>query len=665
MKRSRPPIAHKGKTPASASIQTTGGQRWQAFARQYFAVLSVLAVVGLLLLATGLRFYRIEVQSYWNDEGNSRVLASRDVPTILRNAAADVHPPGYYLLLKFWRDATGETEFALRGLSALQGIVLVAVLFRLGKEWFGFWAGLIAALFGAANPFLVYYAQEARMYSQLALCSAASFWLLGRLEKQRENWALVIGYVLVTALGLYTHYAFGFVGLAQGLIVVAKWLAQLRHTSHVSRFTLSSLLPPLACLLLFAPWLPTAYRHLTSWPAAREGRPLTEALAELARYLAYGRTIETASTVTGLIAVGAVILFAFAQHGVAPGMLKALVWLLLPAGLTLGLGLLTEAFAKFLLVAVPPLCVLFAAAGAAAWPAQRRTLFLSVAGLGFLAAIAWTSVTSLQNLYFDSRYYRDDYRGIAQHLQRLQREGDAVITNSPNQVEAFAYYYRDEARLFPLPDSRPLDKARTQSQLEAIAAAHQRVFVLYWGDTQADPEKFIEDWLNTHTFKAGEQWFGQVRLATYAVAQPASTPATITEAHFGDHIALEGYTLSASAFAPGDIAQLTFFWRTGATLTERYKVFLHLYAAVDAPPVAQTDSEPGGGLGLTTIWQPGQRVADNHGLLIPLDLPPGEYRLMAGLYNLNDGVRLPLTVDDTIVGDRFDLGLITVMTKDE
>ncbi|MCS6910063.1 MAG: hypothetical protein NZM11_05770, partial [Anaerolineales bacterium] len=61
-----------------------------------FSARSALSAVAIVLLAAALRFYRIDHQSYWNDEGNSRVLASRDVPTILRNAAADVHPPGYY-----------------------------------------------------------------------------------------------------------------------------------------------------------------------------------------------------------------------------------------------------------------------------------------------------------------------------------------------------------------------------------------------------------------------------------------------------------------------------------------------------------------------------------------------------------------------------------------
>jgi len=628
------------------------------------AVYRLLPLV-VLLFAAFLRFYRIDHQSYWNDEGNSRVLASRDVPTILRNAAADVHPPGYYLLLKFWRDLTGETEFALRGLSALQGVVLVAVLYRLGKDWFGVWAGLIAALFGAVHPFLVYYSQEARMYSQLALCSAASFLLFVRPEWKRleiRDWSSIAGYVGVTALGLYTHYAFGFVVIAQLVAALVRLLTSTARRLLVASYLLLFLLPG----LLFLPWLPTAYRHLTGWPAAREFPPVWDALLDVARTLAFGRTLTVEEALPGIAAVGLVLAIALWRSFLLPSPLSLWLWLLLPAVLTLAFGLLTEAFSKFLLVAVPPLCLLLGlGVGGGRWKVEhqrrllRRTADCALRLLSFISLLSFT-VLSLSNLYFDPAYFRDDYRGIAQHIQRLQREGDAVITNSPNQVEAFAYYYRDEARLFPLPDTRPLDKARTQSQLEAITVQHDRLFVLYWGDTQADPEKFIESWLNTNTFKAGEQWFGQVRLATYAAARPATEPTTRLDARFGDAILLEGYALSTTRAAPGDILQLTFFWRTDSVLTERYKVFVHLYADVNAPPVAQTDSEPGGGLVLTTIWQAGQRVADNHGLLLPPELPAGEYRLMLGLYNIQNLERLPVSVGDTIAGDRLDLGGILV-----
>jgi hypothetical protein len=169
----------------------------------------------------------------------------------------------------------------------------------------------------------------------------------------------------------------------------------------------------------------------------------------------------------------------------------------------------------------------------------------------------------------------------------------------------------------------------------------------------------VEDWLNTHAFKADDEWYGQARLATYAAAAPAAEIASPLRARFGV-ISLLGYTLQSAALSPGDILQLTLFWQTDRALTERYKVFVHLYAGLDQPPLAQQDGEPGGGLALTTTWPPGQTIADNHGVFIPRDLPPGEYRLLIGLYNYSDGIRLPVTLNGIEQGDRLDLGPVVV-----
>jgi hypothetical protein len=211
-----------------------------------------------------------------------------------------------------------------------------------------------------------------------------------------------------------------------------------------------------------------------------------------------------------------------------------------------------------------------------------------------------------------------------------------------------------------MPHARPPDPAETAASLEAIAARHPRLFVLYWGDEQADPSHIVETWLNTHTFKAGDTWYGQVRLATYAAAMPATSPAVTLNTQFGDHIHLLGYSLKPDTAAPGDIVQLTLFWQTDSPLAERYKVFVHLYADPNQPPVAQQDGEPQGGQSPTVTWAPGATIADNHGVLVPPDLPPGDYTLMIGLYDLFTNDRLPIIGDGTAAADRLRLAALTV-----
>ncbi len=478
---------------------------------------------------------------------------------------------------------------------------------------------------------------------------------------------------MVSVFGLYTHYAFPFVILAQNLAALGGLLAH-RRGDWRRRFAAWLSLQAIA-LALFLPWLPTAIRQVTTWPAARESHSFLSALADTTRFLAFGRTIKTEEASVGLVIVGVALFLGLRRRG---QMITPLLWLTVPAGLTLAFGLLSEAFSKFLLVAAPPLCLLLGNGLAGRRTAQGArpklgswVLNLGVLILGF--GIFYSAYLSLNNLYFNPAYFRDDYRGIARYVESIARSGDAIITIAPNQIEAFGYYHRPEAggaEVFPLPHTRPLDEAETAAALTDITATHDRLFVLYWGDEQADPDHFVEDWLNTNTFKAGEAWYGQVRLATYAVAAPATAIATPSGARFttpsGAIITLDGFTIRSSArtpgdmVSPGDIVQITLFWQTDTTLKERYKVFVHVFAAPDQPPPAQQDGEPVGGRAPTDTWQPGQPVADNHGVLIPADLSAGTYMLAVGLYNLFDGTRLPITLDGTEMGDRLALGTIAV-----
>ena len=108
------------------------------------------------------------------------------------------------------------------------------------------------------------------------------------------------------------------------------------------------------------------------------------------------------------------------------------------------------------------------------------------------------------------------YRAIARRLADDYRAGDAVILISPNQWEAYSYYHASPSPVYPLPRARPLDVAATVAELESITLAHPRLFVLFWGEAQADPAQVVEGWLNAHAFKAEDTWYGGVRLAVYA-----------------------------------------------------------------------------------------------------------------------------------------------------
>ncbi len=644
-----------------------------------------LLLILLLFLAAGLRFYRLDAQSLWNDEGNSARLAERSLDLIVAGAKGDIHPPGYYLALHYWRVLFGHSELALRGLSAVCSVALVGLAFVLGRRLFDDeTAGLIGAALTAVNPFQVYYAQETRMYALLALWAAASTWglvdwIVGMGSSRRRRWALVV-FVLAATAGLYTHYAFPFVWLAQNLAVGLVWVFAWRGTD-ASRRLWAWIAAQAAVIVLYLPWLPTAWRQVTSWSSEKQPYALLDALADVWRLLSFGRTIPTEVVTGGLVAVGALVFISLLPpvetdddprdglpYGLRWGMLALLV--IVPVGLILGLGLYKPAYEKFLLVAATPLAVLAGrglasgwrvAGGAGVWGERGAAVGYRAVMLFLAAFVLFDTARSLHNLYFAPEYVRADYRAIAQHIASNGRPGDGIILNAPNQWEVFTYYYPDDTHVFPLARQRPLNPDITRAELERIIAEHRRLFAVFWGDAESDPERFIESWLEAHTYKAGETWYGDVRLAVYALpGEVSDTPAVRLDVRFGEAIRLDGYTLLTDAVAPGDIIQLALFWQTDEPITERYKVFVHLYA-VSGELIAQTDTEPGATLRPTTTWAPGETVIDRYGVLVPLETPPGMYTLAVGLYDIaNPAHRLPVVRGGAPVGDRLDLTSVKI-----
>ena len=56
-------------------------------------------LIAILLLAFGLRLYRLGVGSLWYDETVSVHLAAKSLSALVAHTAGDIHPPGYYVLL--------------------------------------------------------------------------------------------------------------------------------------------------------------------------------------------------------------------------------------------------------------------------------------------------------------------------------------------------------------------------------------------------------------------------------------------------------------------------------------------------------------------------------------------------------------------------------------
>lgn len=150
--------------------------------RRTWLFLSIIIGVG-----ASIRFYHIGWLSFWVDEGFSEWTIQHDFWYLWHVLPKfETTPPLYYILLKLWRLLFGDSEAALRSLSALVSTATIPILFVTGRmldEKIGCRIGLIASLLFSLSPVQVQYAQEARTYALFVFFVGVSMFAAIRLMR--------------------------------------------------------------------------------------------------------------------------------------------------------------------------------------------------------------------------------------------------------------------------------------------------------------------------------------------------------------------------------------------------------------------------------------------------------------------------------------------------
>lgn len=609
-------------------------------------------LLAVAAVGAGLRWFRIDAQSLWYDEGISAHQLMRSFADIARASALDTHPPLYYWTLKAWSLVVPASELGLRSLSAVWGVVGVVLTGLIARRLFGPLVGFIAALLIAVAPLAVYYSQEVRMYTQVtALGLAAAFAYLHR------RW---LAYALAGLATLYSQY------LGVALLAAINLHALFAWRGMARRDRLGWLAGNAGIVLGFLPWLPA---FIGQQNRALNTSPRTPAGLAIDTLAAYGGGLVKLD-LTQALGVGLVVCALMAAIAavpavrrlvpLAPGMatrsdpefgqavlLVMLLWLV-PLGLVLFLGLRSGLFElRYVLLGVPGLAI--AAAVGLVWAARRPTIAIVAA----LVACVPGGV-ALERQYVDPALTRDNYRDLVAAIARDAQPGDAVVLSAPNQTEVFGYYYHGDLPLIGMPRERPLDVADTTAQLEDIGQRYDRVWLVGWAMDQADPGGVISRWLADNGFQSRHDWYGSVQLSLIGFGHGQATTTRVNAA-FDDGVKLDAYRLSSRRVRRGETIALTLVWRASHGPTPRpWKVFTHLLDSSQRV-VAQRDAEPADNLRPTTSWARGEQVEDRYGLSVPADLPAGTYTLEVGMYSGEQRSQIEGR------GDHLELGSVDVV----
>jgi len=187
----------------------------------------------IFLIGLSLRLIGLGHGALWHDEAFTGLVAPLPWPRFWEALLGDVHPPLWYLVERASLAILGRSEVALRFPAALCSAAALYLFWRyfcsdaatapLPRA-----ARLSALALMALSPFIIYYAQEARMYSALILCVVLM--MVGVLELRPlaffagalgAVWLHNLGavYVLAGLVGLLAHWVRSRSDLAQVALV--------------------------------------------------------------------------------------------------------------------------------------------------------------------------------------------------------------------------------------------------------------------------------------------------------------------------------------------------------------------------------------------------------------------------------------------------------------
>ena len=381
------------------------------------AGIGALVAVSLLLRTTELGI------GFWIDEGLSVGIADRPLSHIPLALREDGSPPLYYMLLHFWLDIAGRSEAGVRGLSLLFSLLAIPVAFWAGKSIWGTpRAAWFSAILMAFNPFLAQYAQEARMYSMVALLAIPATTCFIRAyaldTERRRPW--IAGFAVSVAVALYTHNWPIFFAMSAAVAWLVLWI--LADKPRRRELLRDGLLGFGGLLVLYLPWVPT-----TLYQAAHTGAPWADAPALDSLFGVPSVLLGRMPQIVLLICAGAglvtLIKRPLGERGRA-ALCLAVIAVLVPTIAWL-LSQSSPAWAnRYLAVALPPFVLL--AAGGLAF--ARR---LGVVGL-VLVAIMW---------YQDAApVEKSNVRAVTSVIAPSLRPGDLVISTQPETIPVLHYY---------------------------------------------------------------------------------------------------------------------------------------------------------------------------------------------------------------------------------
>ena len=444
----------------------------------------LIGVYGLLALMVAFAlFFGLTVfgnTSLRLDEAQSLFQTQRDLAGMLHLVAQDVHVPGYHTLLHFWQLIFGSDIYVARvmSLAFFVGTILMTYLlatYALGRRS----VGLFAALLVTISPFMNWYGSEARMYTMLAFMTVLHMYFFVRVLKQdgRSRW---IFWTLTAILGLYTHYFFLFVLLAEFVSLIL-----LRKRIRGERFIRNIIIAGAIAGISLIPWVLYVYSlgfASNTQPALAE--PSAGDLFDTYAQFVFGFQVSGVNTlIVSLWPVAVLLAFFALQRGKKEIPLEVTPFVLLATLPVLSAFLISVTIkpfflSRYLIVALPTLFIFIAWLLTRYRPWIARTVgVVLVVTIGILFAVQVASPNTP---------VKENYKEAVEYIEENAGASDVVVLAAPFTIYPVEYYYKGSAKLTTQPiwnrfesgSVPPYDPAKVETETKENVGSYQNAWLM-------------------------------------------------------------------------------------------------------------------------------------------------------------------------------------------
>jgi len=499
-----------------------------------------------VLTAFALRVCHLDFQSLWRDEVDAITFATGALPRLLSTfIRPKENGPLYFLLLRPWIALAGDGEFSARFFSLAFGVLAIPLAYALGRRWLSPRGSMLGALLMAFSPYLIWYSQEAKMYTLITFLTMLSLYLYTE-ALAKGRWPYWVAYVVATSFCLYTHILAALIIPLEIILFVVWWP---RHRARLKPW-----LAAIGCVTL--PYIPLALWEIPLLLSFYEtGHPfysLGKVLSML--FFAFSHGVSGMASSWLLILTSILFIFLFlagvflrdidsdVRRGegavLSPAEGKAcpepfdpsmglraslaqdkqsrrvegvtlLLYLFLPIIGVYLISLGMPIFADRYLTYVAPAFYLILARGLAAVKLRSNAIFA--------LCLALVLTLNVQSIWAQSHTrLKSDFCSAARYFALHREPDDLVIFLMPYVRHTFEYYYRDE---YHRADGPYTNDGMSEGELEAalgkITEGHRSIWLVASEAELWDQRGLVKAWLDGKGKLVNEEEFARVSLYRY------------------------------------------------------------------------------------------------------------------------------------------------------